>query len=281
MAGAIADMAREALPRDFRNVDPAQTRVMLVEAGPRVLAAFPEELSGYAQAALERRGVEVLTGAAVTEIGRDRVSIGDRSVRVGAVVWAAGVAASAAADWLGAERDRAGRVKVAPDLTLPGSPEVFVVGDTASVLDEEGRPVPGIAPAAKQMGRYAASVIAARVNRQAIPVPFRYRHHGDLATIGRKAAVVKLDRLTLKGVSGWAFWGLAHLYFLIGPRNRIAVAFSWAWDYLTLGRRARLITEPADADPADAEPKGPSGQPSAVTPAAGSGVRPESGRVWG
>jgi NADH dehydrogenase len=281
LAGAIADMAHDALPRDFRNVDPAQARVLLVEAGPRVLAAFPEALSRYAQAALERRGVEVMTGAAVTDIGPGRVSIGDRSISVGAVVWAAGVAASAAADWLGAERDRAGRVKVTPDLTLPGRPEIFVVGDTAAVVQEDGRPVPGIAPAAKQMGRYAASVIAARVTSKATPEPFRYRHQGDLATIGRKAAVVRLNRLTLTGFLGWAFWGLAHVYFLIGLRNRIAVAFSWVWDYVTFGRRARLITEPADARPAEAERDGPSGQPSAATPAADAGVRPELGRVWG
>jgi NADH dehydrogenase len=281
MAGAIIDMARNALSRDFRNVDPARARVMLVEAGPRVLAAFPEALSRYAQAALERRGVEVVTGAAVTEIGLGRVSIGDRSLRVGAVVWAAGVAASAAADWLGAERDRAGRVLVAPDLTLPGRPEIFVVGDTAAAVGEDDRPVPGIAPAAKQMGRYAASVIAARVTGSAAPRPFRYRHQGDLATIGRKAAVVKLHHLTLTGFPGWMFWGLAHVYFLIGLRNRIAVAFSWAWDYVTFGRRARLITEPADAGPAEAELQGPSGQPSAATPATGASERPETGRVWG
>jgi NADH:ubiquinone reductase (H+-translocating) len=281
MAGAIADMARGALPRDFRNADPARARVMLVEAGPRVLAAFPEALGRYAQTALERRGVEVITGAAVTDIGPGRVSIGDRSIDAGAVIWAAGVAASAAADWLGAERDRAGRVRVAPDLTLPGRPEIFVIGDTAAVRNEDGRLVPGIAPAAKQMGRYAASVIAARVTGKAAPGPFRYRHQGDLATIGRKAAVVRLRHLTLTGFLGWAFWGLAHVYFLIGLRNRIAVAFSWAWDYVTFGRRARLITEAADAGPAEATPAGPSGQPSAATPAAGAGVPSEQGAVWG
>ncbi|HEU0066974.1 MAG TPA: NAD(P)/FAD-dependent oxidoreductase [Sphingomonas sp.] len=264
MAGAIADMARDALPRDFRNVDPDQAHVLLVEAGPRLLAAFPEHLSDYAKTALERRGVEVLTGQAVTDIGRGRVVIGEREIRAGAIVWAAGVAASAAADWLGADRDRAGRVKVGPNLTVPGRPEILVVGDTAAVVDEAGKPVPGIAPAAKQMGRYAAGVIAARVAGRAPPGPFRYRHQGDLATIGRKAAVVQLRRLTLKGFAAWAFWGLAHVYFLIGPRNRIAVAFSWAWDYVTFGRRARLITEPADTPPAEAEPAGPSGEPSAA-----------------
>jgi NADH:ubiquinone reductase (H+-translocating) len=281
MAGAIADMAREALPRDFRAVDPARSRVLLVEAGPRLLASFPEELSAYARRALERRGVEVLTGAPVTAISPGRVSVGDRVVGAGAVVWAAGVAASAAADWLGAERDRAGRVKVAPDLTVPGHPNIFVVGDTAAVADGEGKPVPGIAPAAKQMGRYVASVIAARAEGRPPPPPFRYRHQGDLATIGRKAAVVKLDRLTLTGFAGWLFWSLAHVYFLIGVRNRIAVAFSWLWDYATFGRRARLITEPANAKPAESEPGGPSHPPSAAIPAAAAGVRPEGGAVWG
>ncbi|KMO44140.1 hypothetical protein VQ03_04170 [Methylobacterium tarhaniae] len=283
MAGAIADMAHDALPRDFRNVDPTRARVLLVEAGPRPLAAFPEPLSQYARRALERRGVEVLTGETVTSIGPETVSIGDRSIRAGAIVWAAGVAASAAADWLGADRDRAGRVKVSPDLTVPGLPEILVVGDTAAVTDENGKPVPGIAPAAKQMGRYAASVIAARVMGQPLPGPFRYRHQGDLATIGRKAAVVRLRRLTLKGSLGWAFWGVAHVYFLIGLRNRIAVAFSWLWDYVTFGRRSRLITQPANAHPAEAEaePAGSSGQPSAATPAENAGITPQAGRVWG
>ncbi|GJD66276.1 NADH dehydrogenase-like protein [Methylobacterium frigidaeris] len=226
MAGAIADMAHDALPRDFRNVDPTRTRVLLVEAGPRPLAAFPEPLSQYARRALERRGVEVLTGQTVTSIGPETVSIGDRSIKAGAIVWAAGVAASAAADWLGANRDRAGRVKVSPDLTIPGLPEIFVAGDTAAVTDDSRKPVPGIAPAAKYMGCYAASVIAARVMGQPLPGSFRYHHQGDLATIGRKAAVVRLRRLTLKAFLGWAFWGVAHIYFLIGLRNRISVAFS-------------------------------------------------------
>jgi NADH:ubiquinone reductase (H+-translocating) len=263
MAGAIADMAREALPRDFRNVDPARTRVVLVEAGPRLLAAFPEPLSAYAQRALEDHGVEVRTGTPVTDIGPNHVSIGEAQLRVGAVVWAAGVAASAAAAWLEADHDRAGRVKVAPDLTVAGHPEIFVIGDTASVMGEEGKPVPGIAPAAKQMGHYVARVITARVNARPAPAGFRYRHQGDLATIGRKAAVVKLKRLTLKGFPAWLFWGLAHVYFLIGLRYRIAVAFSWLWDYLTFGRRARLITEPATALDAASSPDTSSLAPSA------------------
>jgi NADH dehydrogenase len=246
MAGAIADMAREALPPSFRNVDPKQARVLLVEAGPRLLASFPPSLSAYTQRALERRGVEVLTGAPVTEIEQGQVTVGQTTIVAGAVVWAAGVAASAAADWLRADRDRAGRIKVEPDLSLPGRPDVFAIGDTASVARADGAPVPGVAPAAKQMGRYVGRLIAARAKGHPAPPPFRYRHQGDLATIGRKAAVVRLNRFALKGFPAWLFWSLAHVYFLIGLRNRIAVAFSWAWDYVTFGRRARLITQPAN-----------------------------------
>jgi NADH dehydrogenase len=250
MAGAIADMAQEALPRDFRKIDPSKARVLLVEAGPRLLPAFAEPLSAYARRTLERRGVEVQTGTPVTAIGPDFVSIGDRVIETGTAIWAAGVAASSAADWLAADRDQAGRVRVAPDLTVPGRPEIFVIGDTAAVTYAGGKPVPGIAPAAKQMGRYIGGVIAARIEHKPMPGPFLYRHQGDLATIGRGAAVVKLPHLTLKGFLGWAFWGFAHIYFLIGLRNRIAVAFSWLWDYATFGRRARLITEPASASSA-------------------------------
>jgi len=281
MAGAIADMAQEALPRDFRNVDPSKARVLLVEAGRRLLAAFPEPLSGYARRALERRGVEVRTGEAVTSIGPERVSIGEHVIEAGAIIWAAGVAASSAADWLIADRDRAGRVRVERDLTLPGRSEIFVIGDTAAVTDATGKPVPGIAPAAKQMGRYAASVIAARVGGQPLPEPFEYRHQGDLATIGRRAAVVKLPHVTLKGFPGWAFWGLAHVYFLIGLRNRIAVPFSWLWDYVTLGRRARLITEPANSSSEARNGSNPSLPPSAAKAASGAGMSPADSRRIG
>lgn len=252
MAGAIADMAREALPPDFRNVDPRQSRVVLIEANDRLLAAFPEKLSTYTRRVLERRGVEVLTGAPVIEIGPDHVRVGDRRIAAGAVIWAAGVAASAAADWLGADRDRAGRVLVEPDLSLPGHPDVFVIGDTASVRSADGGQVPGLAPAAKQMGRHVGRIIGARVRDQPGPGPFRYRHQGDLATIGRKAAVARFGRFTLTGFPAWIFWSVAHVYFLIGLRNRIAVAFSWMWDYVTFGRRARLITQPAGSRPAEA-----------------------------
>jgi NADH dehydrogenase len=244
MAGAIADVARYALPPDFKNVDPAMARVLLIEAGPRILPTFAENLSAHAAASLRRMGVEVLSGQAVTGIDAGGVTLGGVRIAAGAVVWAAGVQASPAARWLGVEPDRAGRVPVGACLALPGHPEVFVIGDTAAAIDAAGMPVPGLAPAAKQMGDYVGRAIAARLKGRPTPAPFRYRHQGDLATIGRKSAIVKLGAFTLTGFAGWAFWGLVHVYFLIGVRNRIAVAFSWLWDYVTFGRRARLITDP-------------------------------------
>jgi NADH dehydrogenase len=245
LAGAIADMARQGLAPDFRSVDPRRSRVILMEAGPRILPTLPEHLSTLAEHALRRRGVEVRTGAMVTEIDASGVAVGGTRIPAGAVVWAAGVAASPAATWLGAEHDRAGRVNVNADLTLLGHPEVFVIGDVALAVQPDGRPAPGLAPAAKQMGAYVARVIRARAESRPPPGPFRYRHEGDLATVGRKFAIVKLRGLELTGLVGWLVWGAAHIYFLIGVRNRLAVAFNWLWEYLTFGRRSRLITETA------------------------------------
>lgn len=243
MAGAIAEVAHHALPAEFRRIDPHAARVILIEAGPRLLPVFPEDLSSYAERALKKMGVEVMTSAPVTNCDEGGVDLGDKRIDAGTIIWAAGVVASPAAEWLGVEKDRAGRVKVGPDLTIPGRPEIFVIGDTAAVVDAEGKAVPGIAPAAKQMGKYVAEVIASRVEGRTPPGPFRYRHQGDLATIGRKAAVVKLNRFHLKGFIGWLFWGFAHVYFLIGLRNRAAVAFAWLWNYLTYQRGARLIVD--------------------------------------
>jgi len=245
MAGAIAEVAHHALPAEFRRIDPHAARVILIEAGPRILPTFPEDLAAYAQKALERMGVEVLTSARVTNCDECGVDLEGTRIETGTIVWAAGVVASPAGEWLEVERDRAGRVKVGPDLTIPGHPEIFVIGDTAAAVDGEGKAVPGIAPAAKQMGRYVAEVIAARASNRPAPGPFRYRHQGDLATIGRKAAVVKLGKLHLTGFIGWMFWGIAHVYFLIGLRNRAVVAFSWLWNYLTYQRGARLIVDSA------------------------------------
>ena len=244
MAGAIAEIARQTLAADFRRIDPRTARIVLVEAGPRLLPTFPPELSDYAHKALERAGVEIKTKTYVTNCDRHGVDTDGGRIEACTLIWAAGVIASPAAQWLGVEADRAGRVRVGPDLSVPGHPEIFVIGDTAMVLDSGGRPVPGIAPAAKQMGKHVGKQIAARIAGGAGDAPFRYMHLGDLATIGRRAAVVKFGRLQLRGFLGWAFWSVVHIYFLIGLRNRFVVAFTWAWDYLTFQRGARLIVEP-------------------------------------
>ena len=249
MAGAIADVARQTLAADFRRTDPRRARIILIEAGSRVLPTFPPRLSDYVRKTLERSGVEVRTDTLVTDCDAQGVDLKNGRIDAETIIWAAGVTASPAAQWLGAETDASGRVKVAKDLSAPDNPNIFVIGDTASVLDEQGRPVPGIAPAAKQMGKYVAKVIYARITGSKQPGPFRYVHFGDLATIGRRAAVVKLGRLELKGFVAWAFWSVAHIYFLIGLRYRFLVAINWAWDYITFQRGARLITE--DRSPKD------------------------------
>ena len=248
MAGAIADVARQTLAADFRRIDPRSARIILIEAGPRLLPTFPPGLSDYALKTLTRVGVEVRTETLVTKCDADGVDLKDGRIDAGTVIWAAGVTASPAMRWLNAEGDRAGRVKVNSDLSLPGHPEIFVVGDTAAVADKNGHPVPGIAPAAKQMGAYVGKVISARIAGRELNKPFRYMHLGDLATIGRRAAVVKFGPLELKGFIGWVFWSVAHIYFLIGLRNRFVVAFNWFWDYLTFQRGARLITDPPNRE---------------------------------
>jgi NADH:ubiquinone reductase (H+-translocating) len=242
MAGAFAEVARQTLRHDFRRIDPRKSRIILVEGGPRVLPTFPPALSAYAERSLRAMDVEVELNRMVTGCDARGVSLDDgRRIEAGTIMWAAGVVASPAASWTGAEHDRAGRVEVAADLSVPGHPEIFVVGDTAAVADAHGRPVPGIAPAAKQMGAYVGKVIAARVAGRQAPPPFAYRHLGDLATIGRKSAVVKLGPLQLTGLPGWLFWCVVHIYFLIGLRNRFVVALNWLWSYLTFQRGARLI----------------------------------------
>jgi NADH:ubiquinone reductase (H+-translocating) len=242
IAGAVAELANKALAADFRNIDPRQARILLAEAGPRILPSFPENLSAAAERALIRLGAQVRTGTAVTACAEDHVMIGSERIETRTMIWAAGVAASPAAKWLGAEKDRAGRTIVNADLTLPGAPEIFVVGDTAAMKDTKGQPVPGIAPAAKQAGKYAALNILARVKGREPPVPFRYRHMGNLATIGRKSAVVDFGWLRLRGNPAWWLWGAAHIFFLIGFRNRLTVTLDWFWSYLTFQRGSRLIT---------------------------------------
>jgi NADH dehydrogenase len=243
MAGAIAEIARQTLANDFRRIDPSTARIVLLEAGPRVLPTLPDDLSDYAHRMLVRKGVEVKTSCKVTRCDARGVDLDQGRIDAGTIIWAAGVIASPAARWLAAEHDRAGRVLVRPDLSLPDHPEVFVIGDTAAVFDKHGKPTPGMAPGAKQMGRYVGKLITSRVAGGASLPPFRYRHPGDLATIGRRAAVVKLHRLHLKGFVGWLFWSVVHIYFLIGLRHRFLVAFTWLWDFLTFQRGARLITQ--------------------------------------
>ncbi len=244
LAGAIAELARKAIVRDFRSINSSTARVILVEAGPRLLTAFPESLSQSAKAQLEKLGVEVRLGDAVTRCDGHGVMLADgEPIGSGCVLWAAGVMASRAATWLGAEADRAGRVIVNDDLSVPGHPEILVLGDTALVMSADGQPVPGVAAAAKQMGRYAARLIKARLAGQPTTKPFRYIDYGNLATIGRKAAVADFGRFRLSGLLAWLLWTFAHLWFLVGFRNRIVVFLDWAWAYATFDRGARLITE--------------------------------------
>ncbi|MCD9027378.1 NAD(P)/FAD-dependent oxidoreductase [Luteimonas sp. BDR2-5] len=239
LAGTLAEIARHTLKREFRHIDPAQAKVRLIEAGPRVLASFPEELSEKARRQLQKLGVEVLTGTPVSDIDAEGYRLGDTVVPARTVVWAAGVAGSPLAASLGVPLDRAGRVAVESDLSVPGHPDVFVAGDLATI-ESDGRPVPGVAPAAKQMGRHVAKVIAGRM-RGAGGSPFVYRDHGNLATIGRMAAVVDIGRMRLSGVVAWWFWLLAHVFFLIGFRNRLVVLLNWTWAYWSYQRAARII----------------------------------------
>ena len=243
LAGIIADLAHRTLPRDFRRIDTNKTRVVLAEAGPRILPAFKEAVSTIAHKALENRGVDVWLGDAVTGCDRDGVMVGDRRLAARTVIWAAGVRASPAAQWVGAAADRAGRVIVKPDLTIEGHPDIFVIGDTASVKQDDGSFVPGLAPAAKQQGAYVAKVIESRMRGKPPAAPFRYWHQGSLATIGHRAAVADFGWITLSGYIGWWVWGIVHIFFLIGARSRVTVAASWLWTYLRGQPTARIIDE--------------------------------------
>ncbi len=249
LAGTLAEIARHTLPREFRHADVRSARVHLVEAGPRVLPAMPPELSEKTRVQLLKLGVEVHTGQPVTAIDADGVTLGGTRIGSRTVLWAAGVAASPLGRQLGVPTDRAGRVPVTPDLSLPGHPEVFVIGDLASV-QQDGKPVPGVAPAAKQMGAHVAAVIRQRL-RGRVAKPFHYRDYGNLATIGRMAAVVHYGRLKLSGLLAWWFWLVAHLFFLIGFRNRIIVLVNWGWSYWTYQRHARIIVGRAPPNSAD------------------------------
>jgi len=246
LAGTIAELAHDTLRGEFRNIDTRRARVVLIEAGDRILANFAPQLSDYARKALERLGVTVELGRPVTRLDAEGVVFGDTHLPARTIIWAAGVAASPAAEWLGTSADRAGRVLVEPDLTVPGSPDIFVIGDTAHVLRPDGKPVPGVAPSAKQEGRHVAETIKARLAGDTATRPFQYRHAGDLATIGKRAAAIDFGWIKLTGWLAWWLWGIAHIYFLIDFRNRLAVSLSWLWIYFTGQRSARLITQGDD-----------------------------------
>jgi NADH dehydrogenase len=241
LAGALAEIARHSLARDFRHFDPRSARVVLVEAGPAVLPAFPERLREAARRDLERIGVEVRTGTPVTRIAPERVDAGGTAIDAGTILWAAGVAASPLGRSLGAPVDRAGRVLVNPDLTIPGHPDLFVIGDLAVLAGADGRPLPGVAQVAIQMGVHASRNIVRAIDGQPLQ-PFTYHNLGNLATIGRAAAVADLPWIQLTGLSGWLAWLFIHLIKLIGFRNRVVVMVQWIWAYITYQRAIRLIT---------------------------------------
>lgn len=242
LAGAIAELARNGLSNHYRSIDPANARIILVQAGDRVLPSFPDKLSARAKASLEDLGVEVRLNARVTAIDDDGVMIGDERIGSATVLWAAGVVASPAADWLGAGKDRAGRIVVGGDLGVDGYDDVYAIGDTAASDGWDGKAVPGLAPAAKQGGIYVASVIRARLEGGSPPSPFRYRHMGSLATIGRKSAVADFGFIQLSGALAWWLWGAIHVAFLVGVRNRVAVIVNWIWCYLSFRLSVQLIT---------------------------------------
>ena len=239
LAGTLAEIARHTLAGDFRHIDSRKARILLIEAGPRVLATFTEPLSDKARRELARLGVEVHTGKPVTDIGDGYFVFGDQRIAARTILWAAGVAASPLGKQLGAEIDRAGRVRVSPDLSLPAHPEIFVAGDLAS-LEQDGKPVPCVAPAAKQMGAQAARNILARIAGRTT-APFHYTDFGALATIGRHSAIAQLPNLRFSGALAWWFWLVLHVYFLIGFRSRLIVLINWAWAYFTYARGARII----------------------------------------
>src|SRR5271167_1987192 len=241
LAGTLAEIARKSLADNFRNIDPAKTRILLVEAGPDVLTAYPPDLRRSALEQLQQLGVEVRTDSAVTDVRPGEVRVGDEVIPAAVVLWAAGVSASRLGQVLGAPVDRAGRVQVEPDLSIPGHREVFVVGDLASLKNADGKMLPGVAPVAMQQGRYVARQIAADLAGNPRK-KFHYIDKGSLATIGRAAAVAQFGKLHISGYIAWLSWLFIHIFFLIGFRNRIVVMIQWAWSYLTYERGARLIT---------------------------------------
>jgi NADH dehydrogenase len=271
MAGALAELAHATLSRDFRHINPQTAHIILVEAGPRVLAGFPEKLAAFAGRSLERMGVEVLLNTPIEAIDPQGVVAKGTRIEAANVIWCAGVEASPVARWLGAAAGKGGRVKIAPDLSVPGHPEIFVIGDAAYSTGPQGEALPGLAPVAQQQGQYVGRLIAGRVRGEPPPPPFRYRDKGALATIGRHSAIADLGRVRLSGFVAWVLWGVVHIFFLIGFRNRMAVFLNWIWAWLTYGRGARLITGDTTPLALPAKPEPPAPQHSRADEMAGRG----------
>ena len=242
LAGAVAELARHGMEGEFRRIDPANARIILVQSGPKLLPSFPASLSDEAARSLGKLGVEVQLNRKLERLTYEHAVISGETIQTRTVLWAAGVMASDAAAWAGAKADRAGRLEVGPDLSVPGQPDIFAIGDTAGSSAWNGKPVPGLAPAAKQGGAYVAHVICARLTQSRPPAPFRYQHFGSLATIGRQSAVAEFGPILVTGPFAWWLWGAAHIAFLAGGRNRIAVMMNWVWAYITFRRGTRLIT---------------------------------------
>jgi NADH dehydrogenase len=264
LAGAVAELVGRALACDFRRIRCSDPKVVLVEAGSRLLPSFSQKSSDYVLSALERRGVSVMLGTPVADCDARGVAIGGLRIDAAVVVWAAGVRASPAASWLGASADRAGRVIVGPDLSVPNMADVFVIGDATCVAGKDGAPVPGLAPAAKQQGAYVGRLIAGDLRGRRPRAPFRYVDFGSLATVGRKSAVVEFGRVRFAGILAWLFWCVAHVYFLIGFRNRILITIDWLWSYFTLERGARLISGDVGDGAALRPHSAPTAQPEAA-----------------
>ena len=246
MAGAIAELARKSIVKDFRHINSASARILLVEAAPHILATFPDSLARKAQKKLERMGVEIKMGTPVTNVDAEGVQVNGQHIATHTVIWAAGVQASSAGKWLDAETDKAGRVLVLSDLTVPHHSEVFVIGDSSHIMTSE-KPLPGVAPVAMQQGRYVASVIRRRLRGDQAVRPFHYVDKGNLATVGRSFAIADVKNLHLSGFIAWVTWLVVHIFYLIGFRNRVLVMIQWAWAYFTYQRGARLITGEQEA----------------------------------
>jgi NADH dehydrogenase len=241
MAGSVAELARHALARDFRHIDPRQARILLVEAGPRLLSSFPQSLAEYAEHALKKLGVTVMLGQPVENISADGAMVGGKVISAATVIWGAGIEAAPGVKMLGVPLDRAGRVSVGPDLSVPGLPGVYVLGDSAVALDEDGQPLPALAQVAAQQGEYLGRRLAAEARGRPLGKPFRFRNRGNTAIVGRHAAVFDFGQWQLKGRFAWFLWALVHVYLLVGFENRLQVVIQWLWSYLTYERGARLI----------------------------------------